>query len=118
MALEAWALPTLEATETPTPPARVRRRRAGFDEGRWRSRAACSGTDTALFFPVGELSHEAVRQIHGAKIVCERCPVRLHCLVYALSSNQEEGVWGGLVPSERRALRRVRLRREHRAQDE
>lgn len=71
---------------------------------------------TQLFFPVGERGEEAVAQIHQAKAICASCPVRLHCLAFALSTNQEEGTWGGLTPSERRSLRRRRTdRRQARA---
>lgn len=78
--------------------------------------AACSGMGAQLFLPVGERGEEAVAQIHQAKAVRVSCPVRLHCLAFALSTNQEEGTWGGLTPSERRSLRRRRTaRRQARA---
>ena len=89
-----------------------RLRRPGFDEEAWRSQAACSEMGTDLFFPVGEFVDGAARQIRHVKTICGRCPVQLHCLAYALATNQEDGVWGGLAPSERRRLRRLqRLRR-------
>lgn len=51
-------------------------------------------------------------QLGRAKAVCAACEVRLHCLTFAVATNQEEGVWGGLAPSERRVFRRGRqLRR-------
>ena len=84
------------------------RRHVGWDEGRWRSDAACSGVGAELFFPAGEREEEAAAQIHEAKGICARCPVRLHCLAFALSTNQEDGTWGGLTPSERGSLRRRR----------
>ena len=79
-----------------------------MDEAEWRSQAACSEMGTDLFFPVGELVDDAVRQIRQVKAICARCPVQIHCLDYALVTNQEDGVWGGLAPSERRRLRRFR----------
>lgn len=92
------------------------RRRIGWDEGRWRSDAACSGVGADLFFPAGERDEEAAAQIHEAKGICACCPVRLHCLAFALSTRQEDGTWGGLTPSERRSLRRRRAaRRQARA---
>ncbi len=33
---------------------------------------------------------------------------RLECLDFALSTNQDSGVWGGLSEEERRAIRRQR----------
>ena len=50
----------------------------------WRRNAACNGTHTDLFFPVGEVGEEPVRQAEEAKVVCFACPVREECLEYAL----------------------------------
>ena len=85
-----------------------RRARLLFDAGRWRRRAACRETGPELFFPAGERDEAAVAQTAAAKQVCACCDVRLHCLTYALVANPEDGIWGGLGPSERRALRRAR----------
>ena len=84
--------------------------------GGWRRRAACRGMGPALFFPAGERDAEAVAQVAAAKEVCAGCGVRLHCLAYALAANPDDGVWGGLSPSERRVLRRARrLRYQNRS---
>ncbi len=80
------------------------------DEG-WRDDAACAGTDSDLFFPVGEDDEAA----SAAKGVCAQCPVREACLRYALATNQTEGVWGGMTGPERRRLRRRIRERERRA---
>jgi WhiB family redox-sensing transcriptional regulator len=71
----------------------------------WRDRAVCRAEDPELFFPVGP-SGPALRQLHQAKAVCARCPVAVDCLIWALSTGQQAGVWGGLSEDERRALRR------------
>lgn len=94
---------------------RLERRRAQilWDAGGWRRRAACRMTGSDLFFPVGERDEAAVAQTAAAKQVCARCRLRLHCLTYALVANPEDGIWGGLSPSERRALRRARRARHH-----
>ena len=34
------------------------------------------------------------------------CPIRLKCLLYALMNNCAEGVWGGMSPEDRQAMRR------------
>ena len=56
-----------------------------------------------LFFPDlqrgGE--HQSI-----AKSVCAACSVREECLEYALDTNQQWGIWGGLLPRERRRIRR------------
>lgn len=71
----------------------------------WRDRAACLDVDPELFFPVGNTG-PAVDQIEHAKAVCSHCPVTEYCLQYALDTNQDSGVWGGLSEDERRALKR------------
>ncbi|MBW3620207.1 MAG: WhiB family transcriptional regulator [Actinobacteria bacterium] len=76
----------------------------------WRSRSACIDEDPELFFPIGTTG-PAVEQADAAKRVCARCDVREECLEYALASNQDAGVWGGLTEDERRTLKRARQRR-------
>ncbi|GMA89834.1 hypothetical protein GCM10025869_03630 [Homoserinibacter gongjuensis] len=71
----------------------------------WRDKAACLTVDPELFFPVGNTG-PAVDQIEKAKTVCGRCTVSEQCLQYALETNQDSGVWGGLSEDERRALKR------------
>jgi WhiB family redox-sensing transcriptional regulator len=71
----------------------------------WRDNAACLTADPELFFPVGNTG-PAVDQIEMAKSVCARCTVSEMCLQYALETNQDSGVWGGLSEDERRALKR------------
>lgn len=79
----------------------------------WRSQAACTDEDPELFFPVGSTG-PAVDQIAEAKKVCARCGVRESCLEYAISSNQDAGVWGGMAEDERRSLKRKRQRQRRR----
>ncbi|MFI8952217.1 WhiB family transcriptional regulator [Streptomyces sp. NPDC053750] len=67
----------------------------------WQEDAACRGADA------DELFAESTRQ-KRAKAVCERCPVRIDCLVEALDNRIEWGVWGGMTERERRALLRRR----------
>ena len=82
-----------------------------WNTGGWRTRAACRGMEPDLFFPHGETAHEAVEQTTRAKKVCTDCPVRLHCLLYALASHPQDGIWGGLTASQRTRLRHRRLHR-------
>lgn len=73
----------------------------------WQTRAACRDTDPALFFPVGTTG-PAVEQIASAKQVCFTCLCRDECLEFALTTNQDTGIWGGTSEEERRAIRRRR----------
>lgn len=61
----------------------------------WRDRAACRGTNPALFYD----PHPAA--IDSAKTVCAGCPVRHACAAHALAVGEEFGVWGGLAAEER-----------------
>ena len=76
-----------------------------WDADAWRNRAACRDTSPELFFPIGTTGI-ALDQIDAAKHVCQQCPVADECLEFALATNQEAGVWGGLTEEERRRLRK------------
>ncbi|MGW6054393.1 WhiB family transcriptional regulator [Streptomyces sp. NPDC055189] len=65
------------------------------------ARAVCRAADPDELFVQGAAQHQA-------KAVCSGCPVRTECLVYALDSRIEYGVWGGMTERERRALLRRR----------
>ena len=77
----------------------------------WRSLAVCRGTDPDLFFPVGTTG-QALVQIARAKEVCDECPVRVECLDYAIATNQDSGIWGGLDEEQRRGIRRQNAARQ------
>lgn len=76
-------------------------------EHEWRNKAACRDTDPSLFFPVGTTGM-ALDQVQSAKRVCLTCPSATACLQFALDTNQDAGVWGGLDEEERRVIRRRR----------
>ena len=73
----------------------------------WRDFALCRDTDPELFFPVGTTGL-AIVAIDHAKRVCSQCTVTQECLDFALDTNQDSGIWGGLSEEERRAIRRQR----------
>ncbi len=75
----------------------------------WRSQALCRDTNPDLFFPVGTTG-VALDQIAAAKAVCTQCAARPECLEYALDTNQDSGVWGGLSEEERRQESRRKRR--------
>ena len=76
----------------------------------WRNDAACKDEDPDVFFPIGTTGI-AIEQVEDAKRICARCAVQESCLEFALASNQDAGVWGGLTEDERRTLKRARQRR-------
>ncbi|HVX70768.1 MAG TPA: WhiB family transcriptional regulator [Mycobacteriales bacterium] len=75
----------------------------------WRHRAACRDEDPELFFPIGTTG-PSLLQVDEAKAVCRRCDAVDECLTWALDSDQDAGVWGGLSEDERREVRRRRVR--------
>ena len=64
------------------------------------SEAACAQTDPELWFP--EL--DSLWRVAQAKKICEKCPVKVECLEYALVNKFKDGIWGGLSPTERHRL--------------
>ncbi|WP_193510451.1 WhiB family transcriptional regulator [Cryobacterium sp. BB736] len=66
----------------------------------WRADALCAQTDPELFFP------EKGGSMRDGKAICNRCHVADRCLAYALETNQEHGLWGGLSAEERDELRK------------
>ena len=71
----------------------------------WRDLASCRDEDPELFFPISTTG-PALVQVERARAVCRRCSVVDQCLRWALSTGQSAGIWGGLTPDERRAVRR------------
>lgn len=71
---------------------------------RWAESALCRYTDPDLFFPVGgEATYKAY--IASIRQICAACPVAGHCLEWALSTAEPDGIWGGMTPDERRRIR-------------
>ena len=79
--------------------------RNNWNDFDWRKTATCRDLDPDLFFPVG-VTGVAVEQIDAAKSFCRVCPSQSQCLEFAITTNQEYGVWGGTTEDERRVLRR------------
>jgi len=80
----------------------------------WRANSSCRDTDPDLFFPVGTTGL-ALEQIAAAKAVCDTCEAKAPCLEFALTTNQDSGVWGGTSEEERRKLRRAFVAQQRRA---
>jgi WhiB family redox-sensing transcriptional regulator len=72
---------------------------ARIDQRAWRAAAACVGLPARMFFA----GRGDSRQVRAAKAVCGSCEVRSQCLEANLG--QRDGIWGGLTPGERAALR-------------
>jgi WhiB family redox-sensing transcriptional regulator len=64
----------------------------------WTALAVCGQTDPEEFFP------EKGGTTALAKKICRSCPVTAQCLDYALTHNEQFGIWGGRSPAERGVL--------------
>lgn len=66
----------------------------------WTALAACIGADPDLFFEQTTEDEEAARAI------CAVCPVRLHCIDYAIEAREfrYRGMWGGLTHRQLRGM--------------
>jgi WhiB family transcriptional regulator, redox-sensing transcriptional regulator len=75
----------------------------------WADRALCGKLADAdyWFFGLDGESPEAqsAREAEAVK-VCDRCPVRLRCALWALRTDAEHGVFGGLTPQNRADMKR------------
>lgn len=81
----------------------------------WYARADCRVADPELFFPVGKEVPGDPR-VAAAKAVCRRCSVRDDCFSWVTDHPQDEGIWAGLGPMERRRFTR-RQQRSRSAQE-
>ena len=66
----------------------------------WQADGLCREIGGDLMYP------EQWESARAAKSACMACAVRIECLDYALATSQEWGVWGGMTPTQRRALKR------------
>jgi WhiB family transcriptional regulator, redox-sensing transcriptional regulator len=76
-----------------------------WNDLKWRDDATCRDLDPEIFFPIG-VTGAAVEQIDAAKEFCRSCVSQQACLEFAITTNQEYGVWGATTEDERRVLRR------------
>ena len=72
------------------------------------ARCADSTLDPDQWFPVSAEADKARHEAAAAITVCTTCLVRTRCLELSLRHWDigQHGVWGGLVPADRAALRR------------
>ena len=52
----------------------------------------------------GAATRLAATRERQALAVCDRCPVQVQCLAYAVATRQQHGVWGGRTQQELRRL--------------
>lgn len=64
----------------------------------WMAERSCRSDQTGLFY-----SDQPAEQAR-AKSICVDCPVQADCLAHALIHREKHGIWGGLLPAERKRL--------------
>ena len=69
----------------------------------WKDQANCKNVDTNVFFPndMGQIKPEKMTE---ALHYCYSCPVKEQCLEYAINSNIQVGIWGGMSTRARRQI--------------
>lgn len=70
----------------------------------WQDEGVCAQTDPDAFFP------EVGQDASTAKRICRSCPVRDLCMQYALETEDEWAVMGGLTYKERMNFKKKRIR--------
>ena len=64
---------------------------------------ACQTADPEAWWP--DVKDAYAKPARMAVAACRACPAAGPCLTYALAADHRYGIWGGLLPHERRALR-------------
>jgi Transcription factor WhiB len=73
------------------------------------SEAKCLSVDIKtddIFFSEDEIDQFEATEFCNGTIDGELCPIRNQCLLFALSNNIEYGVFGGMTPLSRKALKK------------
>ena len=70
--------------------------------------------DPELWFPVGPVPRDGIdrERLNLAMGTCTRCQVRLDCLVFAATTGQRFGIWGGLTEGQRASSKECRRIRQ------
>jgi len=76
------------------------------DNGRWRDHALCAGMGNTHFFEfgAGRTVRKVALSIAKAVDICKECSVSVECLRFAVDNDIKHGIWGGLMPKERKGL--------------
>lgn len=64
----------------------------------------CSTHDPELWWPLSYTT-SILPQVDLAIGLCQRCPIQVDCLAGAIERDEQEGIWGGYTPNQRREMR-------------
>jgi hypothetical protein len=68
----------------------------------------CGENDPSLWFADPEDPDEPHDSYAEAVALCQTCPFKRECLLEALQSGEQYGVWGGITPAQRQSMSRGR----------
>lgn len=82
------------------------------DPERWFGSHVCDqDCDGPLGCIAGKSETGRFKRISEAKAICQMCPEREACAEWAIDTDQDFGVWGGLTERERKIIRKARRSR-------
>lgn len=67
--------------------------------------ALCRQSDPDAWFSEADANNRAAHR------VCQNCAIRIECLIWAVTHNEPEGIWGGMGVDERKRWAASRRRR-------
>jgi len=80
---------------------------------RWRDRANCLGVDVTSFIIDRDARGKKIEKIYEKALsYCEDCDVKAECLAFAIEYKCLDGVWGNLLPDQRKGLHNHRKVRD------
>tara|TARA_Y100000389_G_C17190196_1_gene378426 strand:- start:2 stop:328 length:327 start_codon:yes stop_codon:yes gene_type:complete len=79
----------------------------------WRHNANCLNVDVNTFVHDKDLQGKNVEKIYAKALShCEQCSVKAECLAFAVEFKCFDGVWGNLLPDQRKGLHNHRKVRD------
>jgi WhiB family redox-sensing transcriptional regulator len=67
----------------------------------------CAEVDPEIFFSEESGMRTLYRYELQAKAICRKCELKTPCFEYALADPELDGIWGGSLPRERLAYRKM-----------
>lgn len=74
---------------------------AQFETDAWKLNGACVGANPEWFFP----TPGNTTMTDAAVSLCNKCPVRVKCLTYALETDSAWGIWGATTEKQRKQIK-------------
>lgn len=69
----------------------------------WMAEASCASVGGDAWFPTKGGSNERA-DARTAQRICRSCPVQAECLSFGIEFSDDYGIWGGVLPKQRRGM--------------